>query len=98
MYRFPLKVKFKDGGSVLEEKLVINMTVLTLKEPITTAADDIFIYLFFLETTSLYITCQADNSHEISSTIFQKKKEKKKKKKKKKKKNRMSSVQILLAL
>ena len=49
--------------------------LLTLKAPITTAADDILKYIFlnFSKKTSRYfmwIVCLADDSHEISRLVF----------------------------
>ena len=61
----------------------IQVRFLTLKVPITTSADDMFNFFFFIDNKSWYfmwITCQADDSHEMSRLIFNEKKKKKKKK------------------
>ena len=56
--------------------------ILTLKAPITTAADNNFLFSFFLffrENKSwhfMWIICQADNSHEMSRLVFSEKKKK----------------------
>ena len=79
--------------------IVCSSDYLTLKAPITTAADDIylfiylFIFIFFSKKTSLDISYESSASHEISILVFFEKL-KKKKKKKKKKINRL--LQILL--
>ena len=56
--------------------------ILTLKAPITTAANDNFFFFFYYlsEKTSLDISCEssADNSHKISRLVFSEKKKKKK--------------------
>ena len=62
-----------------------HLEILSLRAPDSTAADDIFICLFFRESKAWHfrwIICSANDSHEMSSLIFSQKNNVKKKKKK----------------
>ena len=57
-------------------RCLFSIETLTIKVPITSAADEVLIFFFFFfKENSLDISvCQADDSHEISRLLFFEKK------------------------